>query len=81
MNLFDWLSVRRATETQIENLQCVFCKKPGAKVKSMVAVSDEDGTGVCDGCIALLCDIMAEKDDVWRKRQIKSLMKRGSGPI
>ena len=62
---------------ELQSTRCLLCNEPGVKVKKLVAVSAEGG--VCDKCIALLCDITGEEDDAWRKRQIRSLMKRGSG--
>jgi ATP-dependent protease Clp ATPase subunit len=58
--------------------RCRFCQKAESKVSKLVA-GPEDLT-ICDECIALLCDIVAEEDAKWRKRQIKRLLKRDSLP-
>jgi hypothetical protein len=42
-------------------------------------VAGPDGLAVCDECVALLCDIIAEENQAWRKRRIASQMKRDAG--
>jgi len=66
-------------ESTMPELHCSFCRKPERRVAKLVA--GPDGLHVCDGCVALLCDIVAEQDARWRKRQLKRLLARDArGP-
>jgi hypothetical protein len=58
----------------VTKLHCSFCKKSQDEVAHLVA--GPEGLAVCDECVALLSDVIAEKDDNWRKRQLESLKKR-----
>ncbi len=61
----------------MNKLRCNFCKKSQDEVANLIA--GPDGLAVCDECVALFCDIIGEENEKWRKRQIESLMKRGTG--
>lgn len=60
-------------------LRCSFCRKVRLRVAQLIAGPDD--LHVCDGCVALFCDIVAEENAKWRKRQIKRLLARDArGP-
>ena len=56
--------------------RCCFCQKTQHKVANLIAGPENLRIG--DECVALMCNIIAEENDRWRKRQIKRLMKRDS---
>lgn len=60
----------------MDKLYCSFCKKSQEEVAVLLA--GPDNLAVCDECVALLSDMIAEENEKWRKHQIKSLTKRGS---
>ena len=55
----------------MSELFCNFCNKPHDKVAKLVA--GPSGLHVCDECVALSCDIIAEENEAWRKRRLKAL--------
>ena len=58
--------------------RCCFCQKAQHKVTNLIA--GPENLRICDECVALMCGIIAEQNDKWRKRQIKRLMKRDLCP-
>jgi ATP-dependent protease Clp ATPase subunit len=54
---------------------CFGCRKSRDKVTNLVTL--RDGVAVCEKCVALLSDIIAEQNGHWRRRQIKSLTATG----
>jgi ATP-dependent protease Clp ATPase subunit len=63
----------------MSELHCSFCQKPARRVARLIA--GPDGLHICDGCVGLLCDIIAEGDAKWRKRRLKRLLARDArGP-
>jgi ClpX C4-type zinc finger protein len=64
------------TEAAVPEPRCCFCQKAQRNVTNLIA--GPENLRICDECVALMCDIIAEQNDKWRKRQIKRLMKRDS---
>ena len=64
------------TEAAVPEPRCCFCQKAQHKVTNLIA--GPENLRICDECVALMCGIIAEQNDKWRKRQIKRLMKRDS---
>ena len=79
-SIFAWFRHKDASTTGTEGAvpepRCSFCQKDRHKVANLIA--GPENLRICDGCVALMCDIIAEENDKWRKRQIKRLMKRDS---
>jgi len=66
-------------ESLMPELHCSFCRKPARRVARLIA--GPDGLHICDGCVGLLSDIIAEEDAKWRKRRLKRLLARDArGP-
>jgi ATP-dependent Clp protease ATP-binding subunit ClpX len=55
----------------MSELLCSFCNKPHDQVAKLVA--GPNGLHICDECVALCSDIIAEENEAWRKRQLKAL--------
>jgi len=53
---------------------CFSCQKPRQAVDNFVALKDD--IALWEKCIALLAEIVAEQNADWRRRLMKSLMKR-----
>lgn len=62
------------TGSGAQSPHCSFCNKTQKRVSKLIA--GPDGLFVCSECISLFCDILAEQDAKWRKRQIKRMLKR-----
>ena len=79
-SIFAWLGHKDAsttrTEAAVPEPRCCFCQKAQHNVTNLIA--GLENLRICDECVALMCDIIAEQNDKWRKRQIKRLMKRDS---
>ena len=71
-----WPAKQQGALAALDATHCSFCKKSRNKVANLVA--GPDGLAICDQCVALMSDIIAEENDKWRKRQIKSLQRRGT---
>jgi len=54
---------------------------PETRASGCRLIAGPDGLHIRDGCVGLLCDIIAEEDAKWRKRRLKRLLARDArGP-
>ena len=55
------------------SLQCIGCKKSDLIVKYMISFPEK--LGVCDGCVGIMVEVIAQQDKSWRESQIQTLIK------
>jgi ATP-dependent protease Clp ATPase subunit len=67
----------------VEECSCIFCKKSDKQVAQLLGFPTKmmglsDDIFICDECVELMVNIIAEQNKDWRNRQIEALTKLNS---